>query len=111
VIVHFYETKAGRSPIEDFILTLQKQDQARFAEVIDGIEKHNLNYARVQFRLLRGKLWEIKFSSHGGGYRIIYVMVTGNEMVWLHAFRKSTQKTPMKELDLAIKRMQEVLDL
>jgi phage-related protein len=38
-------------------------------------------------------------------------MVTGNEMVWLHAFRKSTQKTPMKELDLAIKRMQEVLDL
>jgi hypothetical protein len=47
VIVYFYETKAGRSPIEDFILTLQKQDQARFAEVIDGIEKHNLNYARV----------------------------------------------------------------
>ena len=111
MIVHFYETKAGRSPIEDFILSLQKQDQARFAEIIDGIEKHGLNYLRVEFKVLRGKLWEIKFSSHGGGYRIAYVMVTGDEMVWLHAFRKSTQKTPTKELELAKKRMQEVLDL
>jgi phage-related protein len=34
-------------------------------------------------------------------------MVSGEEMVWLHAFRKSTQKTPGRDLDLAEKRMKE----
>ena len=51
------------------------------------------------------------FLSQGGGYRVAYVMLNGDEMVWLHAFKKTTQKTPVKELDLAEKRMKEVLDL
>ncbi len=40
-----------------------------------------------------------------------YVLVTAEEMVILHAFRKSTQKTPLRDLDLAEKRMKEVLGL
>lgn len=40
-----------------------------------------------------------------------YVMVEQDSMVILHAFRKSTQKTPIKDLDLAEKRMKEVLDI
>jgi phage-related protein len=109
--VHFYETSFGRSPVEDFIESLQKQDQARFAEVIDGIEIYGLAYSRVQFKPLRGKLWEVKFSAPGGGYRAAYVMMSSEEIVWLHAFRKSTQKTPQRDLDLAEKRMKEVLGL
>ncbi len=111
MLIHFYETTSGRSPVEDFIEALQKPDQARFAEVIVGIEKHGFGYSRVQFKPLRGKLWEVKFSAQGGGYRVAYVMVSGEEMVWLHAFKKSSQKTPQKELDLAEKRMKEVLEL
>jgi len=30
-------------------------------------------------------------------------------MIWLHAFKKTTQKTPKNDLRLAIKRMKEVL--
>lgn len=111
MVIHFYETTSGRSPVEDFISSLQKSDQARFAEVIDGIERYGLGYSRVRFKPLRGKLWEVKFSAQGGGYRVAYVMVSGDEMVWLHAFRKTTQKTPIRELDLAEKRMKEVLGL
>ena len=68
--VAFYEKVSGKNPIEDFILTLPKTDQARFADVFDGIEKHGLSCPRVQFRQLRGKLWEIKFNAASGGYRI-----------------------------------------
>ena len=32
-------------------------------------------------------------------------------MVWLHAFKKKTQKTPAGDLELAEKRMKEVLGL
>lgn len=73
VRVAFYEATSGRSPLEDFIKDLPKADQARFADVFDGIEKYGLGYPRVQFRQLRGKLWEVKFNTPSGGYRIAYI--------------------------------------
>ena len=109
--IALYETASGRSPIEDFIRGLPKADQARFADVFDGIEKYGLGCPRVQFRQLRGKLWEVKFNSPSSGYRIAYVVVEAETMVWLHAFKKKTQKTPTGDLEIAEKRMKEVLGL
>lgn len=109
--VSFYESASGQSPVEKFIEALSKNDQVRFAEVIVGIEEQGLAYSRAQFRQLRGKLWEVKFSSRSGGFRIIYVLIQSDEMVILHAFRKTTQKTPLQDLGLAEKRMREVLGL
>jgi phage-related protein len=40
-----------------------------------------------------------------------YILVEQDEMVILHTFKKSTQKTPVRDLDLAEKRMKEVLEL
>lgn len=107
--VAFYTSPSGRSPVEDFIDSLSKTDQARFRDVFDGIQSSGLDCPRVQFRQLRGKLWEIKFTAPSGGYRIAYVVVQKDVMVWLHAFKKTTQKTPVRDLDIAEKRMQEIL--
>lgn len=107
--VLFYNAVSGRSPVEEYILSLPKSDQARFADVHKGITEFGLNCPRVTFRQLRGKLWEIKFSSTGGGYRICYVMMNDNQMVWLHVFKKTTQKTPMHDLELAERRMKEII--
>jgi phage-related protein len=62
------------------------------------------------FKPIEGKLWEIKFSSPNTGYRIFYCLLERGAMVWLHAFSKKTQKTPAKEIEMARKRMKEVLD-
>ncbi len=107
--VAFYTSQSGRSPVEDFIGSLSKADQARFRDVFEGIQSSGLDCPRVQFRQLRGKLWEIKFTSPSGGYRIAYVVVQKDVMVWLHAFKKTTQKTPGRDLDIAEKRMLEIL--
>ena len=109
--IEFYQSARGTSPIEDFILDLPKSDQARFADVFDGIEKFGLDCPRVKFKPLRGKLWEIKFNAPSGGYRVAYVVVEARSMIWLHVFKKTTQKTPLNDLDLAEKRMKEVLGL
>jgi hypothetical protein len=45
--ISFYETRSRRNPIEDFILNISKVNQARFADVFDGIEKHGVNCPRV----------------------------------------------------------------
>jgi phage-related protein len=107
--VGLYKTLSGRSPIEDFILGLPKEDQAKFFDVYRDIKKMGFGCPGVTFRHLSGKLWEIKFSSEGGGFRIAYVLIDRDEMFWLHVFRKTSQKTPRKDLELALKRMREVL--
>ena len=109
MLINFYHTSSGRSPIEEFIEALSKADKARFAEVLVGLGQFGMSYSRVTFKPLRGKLWEIKFSAPGGGYRVVYVLVARDEMVILHAFKKTTPKTPLRDLDLAEKRMKEVL--
>ena len=71
--ISFYQTASGRSPIENFIISLSKSDQARFAEVYRGILKYGFEYLRVIFKVIDRKLWEIKFKAEGGSYRILYV--------------------------------------
>lgn len=108
--VVFYRTAAGRKPVPEFIVELGPEDQARFAEVKAAVESHGLQAPRVIFRQLDGKLWEIKFRGPGGGFRIAYVVLERDLMIWLHAFRKTTRKTSRKDLEVARKRLKEVLE-
>ena len=106
--IDFYLTSSGRNVIDEFVRGLTPQDQGRFVDVYRGIQAQGLQCPTVQFRQLQGKLWEIKYSAPGGKYRIAYVLMEDDRMVWLHMFKKKTQKTPQNDLDLAIRRMEEV---
>ena len=54
-------------------------------------------------RKLKGveKLWELR----PGRHRVIYFYYQGNKAVLLHAFKKQSQKTPEKEIEVARQRM------
>ncbi|HXK29186.1 MAG TPA: type II toxin-antitoxin system RelE/ParE family toxin [Candidatus Binatia bacterium] len=88
-----------------YIQGLATPERARVFDGLDQIEQHGFNAIRVQFRQIEGKLWEIKVSSQ----RILYVVIERNEMVLLHAYKKQGQKLPIKERDIAVKRMKELL--
>ncbi len=103
--VTFFKTSSGRSPVLEFIQGLAKPERARLFEALDQIERHGLDAIRVQFRQIEGKLWEIKVSAH----RILYVVIEREEMVLLHVYKKQGQKLPIKERDIAIRRMKELL--
>lgn len=57
-------------------------------------------------RQIRGKLWELRISRT----RIFYVVVVGDTMVLLHAYKKQGQKAPTREIETATRRMAEVLE-
>ena len=53
-------------------------------------------------------LWEVRSDvTDGTTARLIFCILAG-EMVLLHGFIKKTQKTPQKEMDLALKRKREL---
>ena len=53
--------------------------------------------------------YELRIKDKKGIYRVIYVLNIGDQILIPHAFTKKSQKTPKKEIDLSIKRLQELL--
>jgi phage-related protein len=53
---------------------------------------------------LEGPLWEMPMKSRDGISRAIYVTAKGRRVVVVRIFIKKTQKTPRREIDLALER-------
>ena len=109
MIVRFYETPSGRSPTLDFIDKQPARDQAVLVAVLEDVENNGFAAKGAQFRQLQGKLWEIKIKAPSGGYRFLYATLDKDNLIILHGFKKKTQKTPKKEMEIAIKRLKEWL--
>ena len=60
-------------------------------------------------RKLRGPLWEIRITGRDGVSRALYVTARARRVVIVRAFMKKTQRTPNKEIELALRRAREVL--
>ena len=104
----FYGKK--RKPVVDFIERLTSKDQAKILACLKSVEELGLDCPRVEFRQIAGKLWEIKIQTSSSGYRIFYVAIKANVLVLLHAYKKQSQKAPKKEIEIAEKRLMEVLN-
>lgn len=102
--------KNTRSPVQEFIKALQKNDRVKVLACLKSIEDLGFDTPRVQFRQIRGKLWEIKIHTPNSGYRIFYVARCNNILILLHAYKKQSQKAPNREIMVAEKRMLEVLE-
>lgn len=51
------------------------------------------------------ELWDVRSNLAGGRIARVLLCVTADHMVLLHAFIKKTQRTPRREIDLALNRM------
>ena len=60
-------------------------------------------------RKLEPHLWEVRSHIQVGIARTIFT-VQNNQMILLHAFIKKSQKTPKSDLELARKRLKELLE-
>jgi phage-related protein len=58
---------------------------------------------------LEGPLWEMHLKGRDGIARAAYVTANGRRVVVVHVFRKKTQKTPRREIELALRRAKEIV--
>ena len=57
---------------------------------------------------LSGRLWELRLTGRDGIARSVYVTASGQRVIVLRTFVKKTQKTPPREIRIALARMKEV---
>ena len=102
--ITFYNDK-----VEVQTLNLPSGILANFLHIAEMIEELGPNLGRPYVGTLGAGLFEIRAKGREEIGRSIYCTVKGREVIILHSFVKKSQKTPKKDLDLARKRMKEIL--
>ena len=105
--VVYYSTVSGEQPVLDYIAA---QDQAQMAHiahhinmlVILGIELGFPHTSHVQ-----GPIWELRIRGRTQ-HRVLYFAARGHRLVLLHAFTKTGQKIPEREIRVAEARLKEM---
>ena len=83
--------------------------RARFIRIAQLIETVGLeNVREPHIKHLENKLWEIRLKGKDGISRALYVTAHEKRVVVVRAFIKKTQKTPRKEIKLALERAKEI---
>ena len=102
--VYFYKNKNGKSPVLDYLRELiEKNDKDsrikanKILTYIDYLEKHGTQAKEPYAKYLSGDIWELRPLKD----RILYAAQSDKGFILLHIFRKSTQKTPKREVEKA----------
>lgn len=94
--------------LEDLPLDLR----AKFIYIAEMLEEFGPQNVKEPFvkplNIQRLNLWEMRMKGKTGIARAIYITVRHKRIVVLHAFIKKTEKTPIRALAKAIKRLSEV---
>ncbi|MFI5381001.1 MAG: type II toxin-antitoxin system RelE/ParE family toxin [Tepidisphaerales bacterium] len=103
----FFRMDNGNEPVRDWLLSLTKSERK-----IIGDDVLKVQYCWPIGKPLVGSLghglWEVRSRLGDRIARVIFY-VEGPTMVLLNGFIKKAQKTPKRELDLAIKRKSQLL--
>jgi phage-related protein len=83
--------------------------RARFEYISGLIEDFGLEQVREpHVKHLRGPLWEMRMRGKDGISRAIYVTAKGQRVVVVRVLVKKSEKTPGREIELALRRAKEV---
>ncbi len=103
-VLQQYEDSGGTRSVEEFLESLSESDRGTVKAKLFFLQERGSQLREPLSKSLGGGLFELRVKS----YRLFFCFRHGNRIILLHAFRKKSQATPRRELELARKRMQEV---
>lgn len=106
-IVEFYEKENGESDVWNFLEELReksatnKDSRIQYRQIVLYIELLQNNGTRQPDNITKHiteNIWELR----PGNNRVFYFYHKNDTFVLLHHFRKTTQKTPKREIEQAL---------
>ncbi len=99
----FYKTAAGNEPVREWLKDLLSEERKVIGDDLKTAQ-YGWPLGMPLIRKLEPELWEVRSSLRNRIARVIFT-VEGDTMVLLHGFIKQSQKTPVKDLQLARQRL------
>ena len=101
------ETLSGAVDAE--VEALPEDMRARLARIAQLIEDKGLErLGDPHVKHLEGRIWEMRLKGRSGISRALYVTASGRRVVIVRVFVKKTEKTPRREIELALNRAKSI---
>ncbi len=94
--------------VEEEALSLPPKILAKMLHIFELIEVAGAQLGEPYTKPLNNGLFEVRAKGKEGIGRSIYCYQKGQKIIILHTFVKKDQKTPKKELEIALKRKKEI---
>lgn len=104
--VVFFESTRGDKPVEKFFYEQQLKTQAKMLHLFELLETYGSQLGMPHAKQLGLGIYELRI--RGKEELRIFYGFKQKTVYLLHAFKKQTQKTPRKELEVARKRLTEI---
>lgn len=103
--VVYYVSPSGDIPVRDFLDTAAPSLKAKALRILMHLEEYGIQGIIPHVKKLAGtRLWEIRILG-GESVRVLFVTQVGRKVLRIHAFYKKTQKTPPREIAIALGRL------
>jgi len=103
--VVYYISPSGKIPVKEFLDAASPKFKTKMLRILIHVQEYGLQAILPHVKKLTGtRLWETRILG-GDNVRILFVTQLGKRILLLHAFVKKTNKTPSKEIGIAIKRL------
>ena len=107
--VSFYTFSGNVSPIEEYLNSIEESVRSKILTKIHYIKVFGLARDVPDLKKITNTpLWEVRILGKDN-IRIFCISLPYKEVKVLHIFAKKKQKTPIKEIKLALSRYQEIL--
>lgn len=102
--INYYISSSGDNPVKNFLNEYPTSKSKAF-RIFQYIKEYGLTVAIPHIKKLTGSpLWEIRILG-SDSVRILYITRKEKNILLLHAFAKKTNKTPSKEIAVALSRI------
>lgn len=111
--VYFYRDRKGKEPVVDYMMELaQKRDKDsrvklnKIGDYIEMLRQYGTHAGEPYVKHLDGQIWELRPLRN----RILFVAWANDGYVLLHHFMKTTQKTPVREIEKAKRELADLIE-
>lgn len=107
--IRFYKDRRGKKPVREFIFSLPKKTREKIWSWIDILSKEGPFLRRPYADKLSGKIYELRIRFASDNIRILYYFFLNDKIVMVHAFRKKDWEIDPKNIQIAERRMNEII--
>lgn len=107
--VEYYEKAEKNIPIVEFLNSLNHKQVAKMLREIQLLETNGNDLRDPHSKALRNGIFELRAQHDGVCLRIFYFFAENKKIILTHGFVKKSQKTPNKQINIAIEYRNEYL--
>ena len=100
----YYTADSGKSPVKEFVDSLDPKSQRKFFFVVELLEEFGHRLPEPHAKYIGDEIFELRFKGREGAIRVLYFFLHQDKAILTNGFVKKSNKTPVREKQTAIER-------